>query len=372
MIHMRYKSLIAGGYDSLKINIYRFLTICCLCFLIVAQAAASESDEDAVTILAVGDVYIGGSAEFYLKKNGYSYPFRETENIIRNSDIALANLEAPLTESVNVLMEKKFVLKTAPAAANAIKTAGFDVVTLANNHIMDYGADGLKDTIDLLDKAGIKHTGAGQDLKEARTPAILNIKGTRVAFLAYSNVFPEEFYATENSAGTAQGLYEHIKSDIKNISKHLDILVVSFHWSEELARHPKEYQIRLAHLAIDNGADLVVGHHPHVIQGVERYKDGIVFYSLGNFAFGSFGQTPEGIMAIVKLSKGRIISAEIIPLNVNNKEVFFQPKPLQGEGAVSVIDDIRDISSRFGLILTVKEGKGLLLPGEMEAAANSR
>ena len=188
MINMRYKSLIAGGYDSLKINIYRFLTGLCLCFLIVAQAAASEGDEDAVTILAVGDVYIGGSAEFYLKKNGYSYPFRETENIIRNSDIALANLEAPLTESVNVLMEKKFVLKTAPATASAIKTAGFDVVTLANNHIMDYGADGLKDTIDLLDKAGIRHTGAGQDLKEARTPAILNIKGTRVAFLAYSNV----------------------------------------------------------------------------------------------------------------------------------------------------------------------------------------
>ena len=372
MINMRYKSLIAGGYDSLKINICRFLTICCLCFLIVAQAAASEGDEDAVTILAVGDVYIGGSAEFYLKKNGYSYPFRETENIIRNSDIALANLEAPLTDSVNVLMEKKFVLKTAPAAASAIKTAGFDVVTLANNHIMDYGADGLKDTIDLLDKASIRHTGAGQDLKEARTPALFNIRGTKVAFLAYSNVFPEEFYATENSAGTAQGLYEHIKADIKNISKHVDIVVVSFHWSEELARYPKEYQIRLAHLAIDNGADLVVGHHPHVIQGVERYKDGIVFYSLGNFAFGSFSQAPEGIMAIVKLNKGKLISAEIIPLNVNNKEVLFQPKPLQGEGAVSVIDDIRDISSRFGLILTVKEGKGLLLPLEMEAAANSR
>ncbi|MEK7803558.1 MAG: CapA family protein, partial [Deltaproteobacteria bacterium] len=163
-----------------------------------------------------------------------------------------------------------------------------------------------------------------------------------------------------------------IKADIKNISKHVDIVVVSFHWSEELARYPKEYQIRLAHLAIDNGADLVVGHHPHVIQGVERYKDGIVFYSLGNFAFGSFSQASEGIMAIVKLSKGKIISAEIIPLNVNNKEVLFQPKPLQGEGAVSVIDDIRDISSRFGLILTVKEGKGFLLPGEMEAAANSR
>jgi poly-gamma-glutamate synthesis protein (capsule biosynthesis protein) len=328
----------------------------------LAVPEVSKGNDDVVTIVAAGDIYLGGSADNYLKQKGYLYPFEATKDILKNADITVANLEAPLTNKTAVFMEKEYILKHNPDAVGAIKAAGFNVVTLANNHIMDYGPDGLKETIDLLNKAGIKHTGAGENLKSARVPAVVNIKSKRIAFLAYSLVFPEEFYATDDSSGTAKGIFENVISDIKNIKKHADIIILSFHWSEELMKYPKEYQIELAHRAIDNGANLIIGHHPHVIQGIEKYKDGLIFYSLGNFVFGSVNRSiPEGMLAVVRFSQhNKVISAEIIPLDVNNKEVLFQPKPLQTEKADIAIKNIQEISSRFQTRLTVEQGKGYL------------
>ena len=335
-----------------------------LIYLVFLIIPAQSHDADIITIVAVGDLYLGGSANNYLKQNGYSYPFEYTKNILHNADIAMANLEAPLTNRTDAFMEKEFVLKHSPDAVGAIKNAGFDVLTLANNHIMDYGPAGLQDTMSILDKAGIKHTGAGKNSKAARTPVIVKIKNKKIAFLAYSLVFPEEYYATDDSSGTAQGVFDNIKSDIKNISKHADIIIISFHWGEEKMKYPKEYQVQLAHLAIDNGASLVIGHHPHVIQGVEKYKNGLIFYSLGNFVFGSFGQAilerPEGMIALLSFSQNGVISGEIIPLNVDNRDVLFQPKPLHSEKFDAAIKNIQEISSRFQVKLDAKAGKGSL------------
>lgn len=343
-----------------RISIFVFVHVVFLIIIIPVQS----HDADIITIVAVGDLYLGGSANNYLKQNGYSYPFEYTKNILHNADIAMANLEAPLTDRTDAFMEKKFILKQSPDAVGAIKGAGFDVLTLANNHIMDYGPGGLQDTIEILNKTGIKHTGAGKNSKAARAPVIVSIKNKKIAFLAYSLVFPEEHYATDDSSGTAQGVFDNIKSDIKNINKHSDIIIVSFHWGKEQMKYPKEYQVRLAHLAIDNGANLVVGHHPHVIQGVEKYKNGLIFYSLGNFAFGSFGQAmserPEGMMAILSFSQNGVISGEIIPLNVDNRDVLFQPRPLQSEKLEVAIRDIQEISNKFQVKFYAKAGKGYL------------
>ena len=345
--------------------------ILCLCLLFLTAPVISCADDDVITVLAVGDIYLGGSAAPYLKQNSYLYPFEPTKSILKDSDIAVANLEAPLTRRTAPFMEKEFILKIDPDATGAIKAAGFDVVTLANNHIMDYGQDGLQDTINFLDKADLKHAGAGRDLKDARMPAIISIKNKKIAFLAYSKVFPEEFYATKESGGTAQGIFEYVRYDIIEIKKQVDFVIVSFHWGEELMKYPKEYQIKLAHLSIDSGASVIIGHHPHVLQGIERYKNGLIFYSLGNFAFGSISQSmPEGMIVIVKFSNNRIGSAEFIPLNVNNKEVLFQPKPFQGERAENAIKNIQEISDRFQLSLTAKGGKGFIrLDEELKSAS---
>lgn len=340
------------------------IAIFVLIYLVFLIIPAQSHEADVITIVAVGDMYLGGSATNYLKQKGYSYPFEYTKNILHNADIAMANLEAPLTHRTDAFMEKKFILKHSPDAVEAIKSAGFDALTLANNHIMDYGPGGLQDTMDILNKTGIKHTGAGKNSKAARTPVIVNIKNKKIAFLAYSLVFPEEYYATDDSSGTAQGILDNIKSDIKDIKKDVDIVIISFHWGEEQMKYPKEYQVKLARLAIDNGARLVIGHHPHVIQGVEKYKNGLIFYSLGNFVFGSFGpaipQRPEGMIAILSFSQNGVISGEIIPLNVDNRDVLFQPKPLQSEKFEDAIRNIQDISSKFQVKLDAKAGKGYL------------
>ena len=335
-----------------------------LVYLVFLIIPAQLHSADVITILAAGDIYLGGSATNYLKQNGYAYPFEYTKNILHNADIAMANLEAPLTNRTDAFMEKEFVLKVSPDAVGAIKSAGFDVLTLANNHIMDYGPGGLQDTVDILNKTGIKHTGAGKNSKAARTPVIVNIKNKKFAFLAYSLVFPKEYYATDDSSGTAQGVFDNIKSDIKNIKKDVDIIIISFHWGEEQMKYPKEYQVKFARLAIDNGASLVIGHHPHVIQGVEKYKNGLIFYSLGNFAFGSFGQAiperAEGLVAILSFSQNGGISGEIIPLNVDNRDVLFQPKPLQSEKFEVALRNIQEISNRFQVKFNAKAGKGYL------------
>lgn len=343
----------------------------CLC-LLYPIAKVFGVDDDAITIVAAGDLYLGGTANPYLKQSGYSYPFESTKYVLKNADIAVVNLEAPLTNRTATFMDKEFVLKANPDSTEAIKAVGFDVATLANNHIMDYGQEGLRDTITALNKRGVSYTGAGEDLNNARKPAILNVKNKKIAFLAYSRVFPEEFYATDISGGTAPGLFEYVRDDIKKIKKDADIVIVSFHWSEELLKYPKEYQIKLAHLAIDSGANLIIGHHPHVIQGIEKYKNGLIFYSLGNFAFGSISQSsPEGILAAVRFKSNQIISAEIIPLNVNNKEVFFQPKVLEGERAEVAMRNIQEISDRFKLtIIMAREGKGYIqLNEELKSAS---
>src|SRR3989304_5445593 len=171
------------------------IAIFVLIYLVFLIIPAQSHDVDVITILAAGDIYLGGSATNYLKQNGYAYPFEYTKNILHNADIAMANLEAPLTNRTDAFMEKEFVLKVSPDAVGAIKSAGFDVLTLANNHIMDYGPGGLQDTMDILNKTGIKHTGAGKKSKAARTPVIVSIKNKKIAFLAYSLVFPEEYYA---------------------------------------------------------------------------------------------------------------------------------------------------------------------------------
>lgn len=357
--------------QSKSLQVYKTASICSIIIYLFLSAipAICRAGDDTITILAVGDIYLGGSANAFLKQKGYSYPFEAMKDIVANADIAVANLEAPATNHVEVFMEKEFIVKTSPEAIEAIKGSGFDVVTLANNHIMDYGAIGLKDTIELLDKAKIRYAGAGKDLKHARMPAIINIKGTKIAFLAYSKVFPEEFYATNESSGTAPGFIEYVRDDIKDIKKLADIIVVSFHWSEELLKYPKEYQVKLAHLSIDSGASLVIGHHPHVIQEIERYKDGLILYSVGNFIFGSYGQyRAEGVMILVKFTKSRIASAEIIPLNINNKEVSFQPQLFNDDKAQEILQHIQELSES-PLMLTVIKGKGYLRFAEGVKAA---
>ncbi len=185
-----------------------------------------------------------------------------------------------------------------------MKRAGFNVLSMANNHMLDYGADGLLETIHHLDSLGINHSGAGDSLSSARREAIVTCNGSKIAFLSYSLTFPKEFYADKDRAGTAPGFRPTLEEDISRARASADYVVVSFHWGQELAVMPKKYQVTAARLAVDAGADIVIGHHPHVLQGIEHYKNALIFYSLGNFAFGSLSKSCDrSIIVRITLTK---------------------------------------------------------------------
>ena len=313
-------------------------------------------------IIAVGDIMLDGTARPVLSENGYDYPFVQMRKFFEGAQIVFGNLEGPLTTRGKPEQEKTYVFRSPPdKVSNALKSAGFNVVSLANNHTLDYGPDGLVDTIQALDKAGIAHTGAGANLHEARRPVIFKAADKRIAILAYSLTLPENFYAGHKTPGTAFGHEAFIRADVVGARGQADIVLVSFHWGQEGKTSLREYQTRLGRLAIDAGAVAVIGHHPHILQGVERYKEGVILYSLGNFTFGSYSnQAKVSAVAELTFTDEHLAALRLYPINVNNFEVVFQPQPLTGAAATSVVDSLRSLSAALNTELVDDNGTALL------------
>lgn len=303
---------------------------------------------DAITIAAVGDMMFGGSSQSIMEQQGYDYPFATTRHILAGSDLAIGNLETPLTNQGAPITEKQFLFRNPPEkVAPALKRAGFDIVSLANNHTLDYGAEGLRDTLQALEEHGIRHHGAGMTLADARKPVIFELRGgQKVGFLAYSCTFPEEFWAARDRAGTAFCHEQHVRTDVGGLAaQQIDIIAVSFHWGAERAKELRPYQSLLAHAAIDAGADVVIGHHPHILQGIEYYRDGLILYSLGNFTFGSRTQHARtSVVANIAFKNGKFSRLEMTPINVDNFEVDFQPQLLTGQKAEAVYAELSELS----------------------------
>ena len=314
-----------------------------------------------VVINAVGDIMLAGSGERTFMARGYDYPFAATSGILRQGDFVIGNLESPITLSGDEFTDKRFRFKVNPKAATALKNAGFTNLSLANNHILDFGEEGLKQTLEILDHNEITHSGAGSDILSARKAGTNYVKGLKISSLSYSLTFPEEFFAGTERAGTAPGNTSHFTADIEQARKSSDCVIVSFHWGGEGLDKPKPYQIAAAHKAVDAGADIVLGHHPHVLQGVEHYRNGVIFYSLGNFAFGSLSRSSDRSMIARITFESGIKSVEIIPLNVLNSEVGFQPRPLSGIRAERVARTVDNLSKPMGSHIAEVDGRYLVM-----------
>jgi poly-gamma-glutamate capsule biosynthesis protein CapA/YwtB (metallophosphatase superfamily) len=234
-----------------------------------------------VTLLVAGDVTLGGHYQEYVdeqvrKKHApdeaISRGFEKVGKITRQADVFLVNLECPFTER-GEMVYKNFNFRARPELVEALTAGGVDVVSLANNHMMDYGNDGLADTISTLDAGGIRSFGAGSSLADARQPVIVDMKGVRVAFLGYlflgeQHPEPYEIFATDDQPGAAghysdvDALQSMIEDDIQLAKTQADHVIPFFHWGREGHADPEPYQIALAHAAIDAGASAVLGSHP--------------------------------------------------------------------------------------------------------------
>lgn len=236
------------------------------------------------SIVAIGDIsFEGANAD---KPSGEI--FAAVAPIFKQADLTIANLESPLIFK-GVSVPGKCTLRGSPGWARVMREAGIRVLSLANNHIMDYRILGLSSTINALDKAGLIYVGAGNGKEQACAPVYLNIRGKTIAILGRTSVIVSSpSYVEKNKSGVAFLDVEETKRSIKSCKSEADLVILLIHWGLEEYFYPSPYQRYLARKFIEAGADLILGHHPHVLQGVEHIGEGMVCHSLGNFAFDDF------------------------------------------------------------------------------------
>ena len=304
---------------------------------------------------AVGDILLSGTFTELVKSKSPSEPFIFVFDDLRKNDLVFGNLECSLSNRGNPLKDK-CRLYSPPETVKSLKSVGFNLLSLANNHIFDYGFEGFEDTAFLLKSENISYFGAGRNLEEARKPVILHINDLSVGFLGYSWDFIGSTNATKDKYGTAPLDEKIIIEDVKNLKEKTEIVIVSLHWSYERERYPLSSQRKLARKIIDSGASLILGHHPHVLQGIEEYNDGIIVYSLGNFIFPNVSykrwnliqkkENKESIIFCCEISKHGITDFDVKPIKSNDS---FQPFVLNGEEKAAIIKKIEDLSEGFGL-----------------------
>lgn len=327
-----------------------------------AQSAPISPTNAHITVAAVGDIMLGGTARPELRRYGYDYPFEHVATLLHEADVTFGNLEGPLTDGGVAAGDKQYVFRSPPArVVPALKRAGFDVLSLANNHSLDYGPQGLADTAKALRGQGIAAVGAGADGRAAREPAVVEVRGKKLGFLAYSLTLPEDFFATDTRPGTAFGNEEHVRADVAALKSKVDFVLVSFHWGQEGKTELRDYQMRVGRAAIDAGAHAVIGHHPHILQGVERYRDGVILYSLGNFVFGSYSRSAiRSVVAQLTFDTEGLREVRLVPINVNNIAFNFQPKLLSPEAAAASVEHLQTLSAALGTALVNEDGVAVL------------
>lgn len=296
-----------------------------------ATVPAKKRADRPVTLAFVGDIMMGGSALPKLRKSGPDSYFTHVKDLLAQADACVGNLEGPLGDEGEIYVEKTYTFLTPPLAAVGLKNAGFRAFSLANNHAMDFGPQALDSTIRALDDLKIPHTGAGRNDAEARKPAWVEAAGRRIAILGYSLVYPSEFWAQADKPGCAQGDGNDMRQDIASArAQGADLVVVFMHWGQESKTKLRGYQTALARVALESGADAIVGAHPHIWQGLGVIKGKPVAYSLGNFVFGSYSAkvTRSGILYLTFDEDNRWTGGRVVPLNVHNGSVQFSPRPL--------------------------------------------
>ncbi len=296
-----------------------------------------EKERTSITLSFGGDIMLDRGVKNSVNKNfngDYSTLFKNL-GILKNSDITFANLEGPVSDKGKD-MHNLYSFRMNPSVLPSIKNASFDIVSVANNHVGDWGRNAYADTLARLRENGILYAGGGMNETEAEQPAIIEKYGIKIGYLGFSDVGPNWMSATDKDAGLLLASNPRFSEIITNASKQVDYLIVSFHFGDEYKLKHNQRQEYLAHKAIDAGAKIIIGSHPHVVEDTEVYspKDciqsscmGFITYSLGNFIFdqGFSPETMQGMLLEIKLEKDGNMS---ITKNIVKINSFFQPSEI--------------------------------------------
>ncbi len=328
-------------------------------------------EKEVITLVAVGDVMLSRHVGEIISSKGPFYPFSQTAYLTRWADIAFCNLENAFSTQGTPIPGKMIWFRANPDTAIGLTFAGFDVVSLANNHSLDYDTDAFLDTLTTLENEGIKYVGGGRDIDEARKPVIIERKGIKVGFLAYSELahifwdwgYPRAFVAKSGIPGVAPMEIDIMEEDIKKLRESVDIVVVSLHWGEEYEEQPSEKERELAHRLIDCGAQIILGHHPHVLRGLEVYKDGVIAYSMGNFVFDQRNQkTKKSMLLQFELTSEGLHRVIVYPILIENSRPSI-PDVHVGE---EILSKLYILSEELSTKLQIYGKRGVIYPSAQQ------
>lgn len=309
------------------------------------QEGPKVPSKEEILLSATGDVLIGTDSRFTYSDtlvnvfaqqgNDYSYFMNNVKSIFEKDDLTFVNLETPLTDTSSNMAEKQFAFKGPEAYTKILTEGNIEAVNISNNHIYDYGKQGYLDTINTLKQSNINYFGENNIWRT-------EIKGVKFGFLGYTGW------------SNSESLLKKIKEDIETLKKENRIVVVNFHWGIEREYYPNSVQKYLAKYSIDNGADLIVSHHPHVVQGIELYKGKIIAYSLGNFCFGGNRNPSDKRTFILQIKfnfENSILkdtAIRVIPCNISSVsgKNNYQPTPMKGKEKADFLKFINDISPK--------------------------
>ncbi len=315
-----------------------------------------------LTLAAGGDVIGDRKVGDFIDSEGGQAALSGVAPLLGRADVAYVNLESPASDQGSPDPDKDVVFRGRPQLVTGLQAAGVDLVSLANNHALDWGEAALADTIARLSAAGIGPAGAGEDLAAARKPAVMQVNGDRAALLAYSLILPAGFAAGQERAGINPGRpdQQRLLEDIRAASLEYEWVIVSIHWGAEYQSAANADQRALAHRMVEAGADVILGHHPHVIQGLEIYRNALIAYSLGDFVFDHRSrETGEAFVLEATLREDRPPSLQITPVYLSDSHGI--PAVVEGEAAERILSRLARLSSPFGLAL---ERRGDLLTYE--------
>ena len=285
------------------------------------------ASERPVRMLFVGDIMLDRGVKKIVDTYGggdYFFLFKNVRDVISGADIVFGNLEGPIAAG-GARSGSIYSFRMNPMTASVLRDVGFTVVSFANNHTGDYGRDAFLETLQNLASAHIEYVGAGETNKEATTPKIIIAGNMRIGFVGFSDVGPRWLEVGTSTAGIAIARdREFVTEVVRQARDKVDILITSFHFGDEYKTRSNSRQQALARAAVDAGAALVVGHHPHVAEELEKYHGGVIAYSLGNFIFDqAFSEdTKKAFMLEVTARNGAIENIRQIPIIFNK---YFQP-----------------------------------------------
>lgn len=340
---------------------------------------------------AHGTVRIVAGGDVYLEHGRNNAPFAALRECLAGADIFFFNLEAPITARSSPVPDRVGAMKMEPGVISQIVDSGVHIVSLAHNHTLDYGVEGLLETLEVLRQHGIPYVGAGVNATEAYGPRLLEVQETRVGFLALTTNFPFDWYkATDRQGGIAgvsvQTFYcpdwqtgkeqpgwppiivtktvvedlTRVCTEVRKLKHTAEVVLVSCHWGVPGSTEVHGYQREIGHALVEAGADVVIGHHPHVIQGIERYRGGLICYSLANLVFHTASFLVEeakrkgfdlsaimgsdSLLLELMVREKRIDSVRVLPLVFDPHE---SPRPASGEEAKKILARVVSLSKKL-------------------------